>query len=356
MHDFEGRSRRFWRELEERGLDGLVLSRPASLTYLFNFTATAGYACCWNGESWLVVDSRYLELADASARCCTPVLAVESLEETLRQRCTETARGGGRMGFESRHLSWEQAARMQAWELPLEWIPVADLVETLRSVKEPAEVEVLEKAFEISGRALEAILEEVCPGVSELEVAGLLEYEMRCQGSEGIAFETIVASGPRTSLPHGTPSQRRIRKGEYVLIDFGARFRGYCSDMTRIHTPPGAALPDFYPVVEDARQKALEVVRPGVLSSEIDAAARQVIARAGYGEYFRHSTGHGLGIEVHELPVISPRHPTPIQEGMVFTIEPAIYLPRRAGIRLEDALVVTSDGFRLLSPQRSGLP
>ncbi len=185
--------------------------------------------------------------------------------------------------------------------------------------------------------------------MTEAEVAGILEFELRKAGGQGLAFETIVASGPRTSLPHASSTGKRIESNEFVLIDFGLKYQGYCSDLTRIHLFPDAKRPAIYEVVQEAQEKALALIKPGAGSDQIDAAARSVISQHGFGENFGHSTGHGLGLEVHELPVVSPRRPRELQEGMVFTVEPGIYLPGQHGVRIEDAVAVTHNGCILLS-------
>ena len=194
---------------------------------------------------------------------------------------------------------------------------------------------------------------EIQPGRTEIEIAGLFELELRKRGGEKAAFDTIVASGPRSSLPHGRATGRIIQAGELVLVDFGVQAGGYCSDLTRVVFPSGAAKPDIFPIVKAAQKEAIRTAKPGVLTSTVDAAARDYIAKHGYANYFGHSLGHGLGLEVHESPLVSWRASRPLEEGMVFTVEPGIYLPGRNGVRIEDAVVVTADGCRLLSdPER----
>ncbi len=189
-------------------------------------------------------------------------------------------------------------------------------------------------------------------GSTELQVAGRFEALLRELGAEKSSFDTIVASGPRSSLPHGRATAKKIEASELVLVDFGLVLHSYCSDLTRVHFPPGAAKPAIFDIVREAQERALAAVRPGIMSSEVDRAARDCIAGYGFGEYFSHGTGHGLGLEVHEPPVISWRMPRLLQEGMAFTVEPGIYLPGQHGIRLEDVVVVTSNGCRLLSDPR----
>lgn len=344
--DLEKRFRHFLARLEQEGLEAFLITHPANLNYLFNFTGSSGLGCVLQGQAFLLVDARYLEQARSQVRNCTPLLATPSLEESLQELLSKQ-HGGKRLGVEARRLHYDLALRLQSWDLRLELVPTYDLVEELRMVKDSWEVAVLQQALEMAQQALERL--EIRPGISEREVAARLEYECRKAGSEGPAFDTIVASGPRSALPHGVASERSIGKDEPVLIDFGLRHQGYCSDLTRVYLPPSPLEPEVFAIVREAQQAALETIRPGVLSSEVDSAARRVIERYGYGEFFGHGTGHGLGLEVHEPPSVSWRHSVPLQPGMVFTVEPGIYLPGRFGIRLEEVVVVEEKGYRLLS-------
>lgn len=350
--DFAGRYRRFSSALEKRGVDGFLISHPPNLSYLFNIRPSIGYALCSSRESVLVLDSRYIEQAEAQAVNCRLVKAANSLEDTLRDVIKETASRSVprfRLGVESRHISFATAQLVASWSSDHEVLPHEDLVENLRLIKEPYEIQVLEDAFRIAQGAFAAILPEIHPGRTEVEIAGLFELELRKRGGEKAAFDTIVASGPRSSLPHGRASERVIGRDELVLVDFGVQAAGYCSDLTRIVLPSGARRPDIFAIVQEAQHKAIRAARPGVQTSAVDAAARDHIAKAGFGDCFGHSLGHGLGLEVHESPLVSWRAPRPLEEGMVFTVEPGIYLPGRHGVRIEDAVVVTADGCRLLS-------
>ncbi len=331
-------------------LDGFVVTKGEHLDYLFGFRGSAGLAWVGPDDAVLIVDSRYLEKALAESEGCRPTLAAESIRDALRDTLAGLPTGPGRsVGFESAHVSHDWALGVQAWDLPLRWTPCRDLVERLRSVKDASEIAAIENAFAAAQDAYREALAGISPGISEKEAAGILELEMRRRGGEATAFETIVASGPRSSLPHGTASDREISDRDLVLIDFGIRLDSYHSDLTRIHFMPRAARPEIYAVVDEARRAAIEAVRPGVAARQIDAAARRVIEKAGYGERFGHGTGHGLGLEVHELPRVSRLSEEEIRPGMVFTVEPGIYLPGRYGVRIEDAVVVTEKGCRLLS-------
>ncbi len=352
MHDFRGRYGRFLTRLEDHGLDGFLVRHGPNLTYLFNFTGSAGFACCLGHETILLVDSRYLEQARATAVNCTPQLIRGSFEQALEELLNDRFPGGStrkRLGLEATRVSCDLWLRIQTWSAAVEWVPEHDLIETLRIIKEPSEIAALTRAFELAQSAFAGFLDQISPGMAEVRMAGILEMEMRKVGGEGAAFDTIVASGPRSSLPHGVATGRIWGEKEILLIDFGIRSGGYLSDLTRVHLPRGVRKPEIFDIVSEAQHAALDSIRPGVVSSDVDRAARRVIEQAGHGDHFQHGAGHGLGLEVHELPRISPSRPQPLEPGMVFTVEPGIYLPERMGVRIEDVVVVTGTGYRLLS-------
>lgn len=299
-------------------------------------------------EALLLVDSRYIEQAREETTNCTPVLCTPSLIHQLRELLQDRCRGR-KIAVEAEHVSYELILRVQSWDIAAQLVPTYGLIEDLRAIKDDQEVALMRGAFEIARKALIVFLDDFRPGVTENEAAARLEYECRKAGGSGSSFETIIASGKRSALPHGVASEKVIQDGESILIDFGIRYRGYCSDMTRMLHQDLPEVRKIQSIVEEAQQAALNQIRPGVSSTEIDQAARDIITEHGYGSCFSHSTGHGIGLEVHEKPAISHRRPCTIEAGMVFTVEPGIYLPGKFGIRIEDVVVVTPDGYRLLS-------
>jgi Xaa-Pro aminopeptidase len=347
--DFAGRFQRFWHELEKRGMEGFLVTHAPNLFYLFNLSPSAGYAFCVDGQATLLVDGRYIEQANLVSVNCRPVRAANTLEEDLRDLLERQPGAGKRLGVEARHLCLATGRLVDSWETGWKLEAADDVLDRLRIVKEPSEILALEHSFRLAQDAYQTVQSGIVPGETELVVAGLFELELRNRGAEKTAFETIVASGPRSSMPHARASGKVIAEREFVLVDFGVQKEAYCSDLTRVHFPPGSLAPEIFGIVREAKEKALAAIRPGVSTTEVDAAARDHIRKQGYGDFFAHSTGHGLGLEVHEAPLVSWRAPTVIEEGMVFTIEPGIYLPGKYGIRLEDAVVVTADGCRLLS-------
>jgi Xaa-Pro aminopeptidase len=333
-------------------VEGFLISHPPNLSYLFNICPSVGFALCSPEASVLILDPRYIEQGETEAVNCRLLKARNSLEETLEEAVAELASQSSspfRLAVESRYVSFATAQLISGWSANYQVLPREDVIENLRMLKEPYEIRALENAFRIAQAAFTDILPEIGPGRTEIEIAGLFELELRKRGAEKAAFDTIVASGPRSSLPHGRASERVIQTDEIVLLDFGVQAAGYSSDLTRVVFPDPTRQPDIFEIVREAQQKAIKAARPGVLTSAVDAAARDHIAKNGYGDCFGHSLGHGLGLEVHESPLVSWRTPRPLQEGMVFTVEPGIYLPGRYGVRIEDAVVVTADGCRLLS-------
>ena len=330
--------------LEAESLEGWITTHPSNLRYLFGFTGSSGLG--WIGDDVrLLVDSRYAEQAAAQAPWASP-LQVTSLHQGLRRLLQSKS---CRIGFNGSRVSYEWVCELKSWSSNLEWIASAALVEEQRMIKDPEELATLRQGFQRAQRALAATLEKTPRGETEIQMAARLEYAMRREGSQGTAFETIVASGPRSALPHGVASNRVIQDSDLVLIDFGLIFEDYNTDLTRIELMPEASSPSILELVREAGQRALARVRPGATTRQVDAAARDFIRKQGYGEFFGHGVGHGLGLEVHELPRLSPSTNQKLQEGMVFTIEPGIYLPGRFGVRLEDVVVVTRQGFEFLS-------
>ena len=257
-----------------------------------------------------------------------------------------------RAGVEATHMRYLELSLLQAAAPQVSWVAAGGALALLRAVKEPAEIECMQRAAAIAEQALEATLPLVQPGMTERKLAAELTLQLLRAGSDPeSAFQPIVATGPNSALPHATPTDRPLRAGDLLILDWGARVQGYISDLTRTFAvgQVEAELSEMHAVVQRANQAGVQAVRPGIPCSQIDRAARQVIEAAGYGEYFIHRTGHGLGLEGHEPPYIRQDEDSLLQPGMTFTVEPGIYLPGRGGVRLEDDVVVTEQGGRSLS-------
>ena len=349
MSDFEVRYRRFLKAVEENELDGFLSSRRASIRYLFNLDASLSFGVTWEGETTLLVDSRYFEAASQQAVNCRVELARHVPATSL----LEFLSGGpekqrGRLGFEGNHLTYELVKTLESGLSRNRLISTSGLVEHLRQVKSRDELGEIRRAFKVAGAGYHEVFGDFPWKGTELELAGLLEYQLRKLGAEGPAFETILAGDVRSSLPHSRPTSEPIDDSSLLLVDFGAVVGGYHSDTTRVCLRPGSNQPDELRIVKEAQARAISAIRPGIPAAAIDALARDYIAEHGHGEHFGHSLGHGLGLQIHELPRIHKDSPVLLEPGMVFTVEPGIYLPGQFGVRWEDAVIVTESGCEVL--------
>ena len=363
---FTYRNRALCARFEERSLDALLVTHLPNVAYLTGLRSTAGVALVTPGGSQLFVDSRYLTAAESlTSDEPRPELAVTlvqgSYEETVGRALVGLGRS--RVGVESDHMSlsrwmWFQE-HLKAGEVSLE--PCSGLVETQRIVKDSYEISCFRAAGQLIAEAVARVLETVRPGETELDTATEIDRIMSRCGFEDRAFPTIVASGPNSALPHAHPSGRRIVAGDLVLMDFGGVLNGYCVDVSRTvcMSPVGDEAARLHAAVLEAQQDAVAAVRPGLVASQIDAAARSTLARRGLAEAFGHGTGHGLGLEVHEAPRVgrAGQEGTDvcIQSGMVFTVEPGVYLPGVGGVRIEDDILVTDQGCEVLTDAPRGL-
>lgn len=343
--------------LAAAGLDGLLVLSLANIRYLTGFTGSSALLLIREAGATLITDFRYATQAPHEAGNAARVeIDRISTWDRLGKVASET-KNGARLGFEAHIATVRDGGRIAAIE-HARWEPVSDLVEQLRLVKDPGEVQAIRRAAEVAQAALNEVLREITAGQQELTVAALLESALRRRGSEWHPFPTIVASGPRAALPHARTSEREIQAGEFLLLDFGAQVDGYCADLTR--TVVVGARADqrqrlVYNTVATAQRRALNGIRAGLTGREADSLAREVIVSAGFGEAFGHSLGHGLGLEVHEAPRVGPTGQAALPPGAVVTVEPGIYLPEWGGVRLEDDALVTGDGTELLSDNRVDL-
>ena len=342
--------------LEMEGLDALVVTSRPNIRYLTGFSGSAGIAIATRTTPLLVTDFRYDEQAHEESGS---VARVEIEGTSVWDRFFKelpTLRLGGvapLVGFEAHALTVKDAERFastaaSAWR----WKPAGELVERLRVRKDAGEVAAIRAAAALAIAALRDTLAQVHPGQTELEIAGMLEGALRRHGSEGHPFPTIVASGPRSALPHAHSSTRTVAPGEWLLLDFGAVVGGYCADITRT-VVVGKRADDgqraLYTLVRDAQRRAREGVRAGMAGRDADALARDPIEDRGFGAAFGHSTGHGVGLEVHEAPRLSRTAVDPLPEGAVVTIEPGVYVAGRGGVRIEDDVYLAADGPQLLT-------
>ena len=350
----EQRLETFRTKVQSIGLDALLISTPENRRYISGFTGTAGYLLITSAEALLATDFRYVEQAQSQAPHFK-VIKIETnwswLVETLKRLRLKT------LGVEGQHLTLSTHKQIVTAlkELPDDERPklvvTNTVVETQRAVKDLEEMNLIQKAVDIADQAMEEVVSHLHQGQTEKEVAWLLEKTMRDLGADGPSFDTIVAAGPNGAMPHHHPTDTPIAEREPIVIDMGAQVSGYCSDLTRT-VCLGEAEDTFrrvYDTVLGAQLTAISLIKPGMTSDQGDSLARTVIEENGYGKNFGHSLGHGVGLAVHEMPPVGPKGTYTLEEGMVFTVEPGIYLSGWGGVRIEDVVLLESEGAKVLS-------
>lgn len=341
--------------LKREGLEALVVTQPENRRYLSGFTGSAGALLISQEEARIFVDFRYVEQAKAQAAEFR--LIREDRAQALHKEFANNLRsslqelGLSRVGFESLNLSVYQH---QAWQETLdgmELMPTTDLVEELRAVKERAEIELIRKAAALTDEAYNHMHGLLRAGITEREASWAGESYMRTHGAEGVAFEFLVQAGPHGALPHWVAAEEPIKAGEPLIMDMGSRVDGYHSDLTRtvFMGKSDSQFQKIFDIVRKAQETALHGIRPGMKGEEADALARKVIEEAGYGEYFGHGLGHGVGLAIHEKPWVRRTSQEELRPGMLITVEPGIYLPGWGGVRIEDLALVVEDGLEVLS-------
>lgn len=333
--------------LSAERVDSLLVFAAANLRYLTGFTGSNGLLVIHERAAVFFTDGRYTTQAGqevTNARVVVPKKGM--LEAALKL----AGQGGGRVGFEA-SIGYQTFARLAKQLGARRLRPLSGLVEKLRAVKEDREIAAIRASVDLNSRVFEEILPLVKEGVAEKDLAAEVEYRMRRNGAEKASFDTIVASGARTALPHAQPTERRLRGNEFVLFDLGAILNGYSSDMTRtvFLGRAGKQARRLYQTVLEAQRQARETLRAGVTGAAVDRAARRHISKQGWGRFFSHSTGHGVGLEIHEMPRLAAGDRSPLPAGAVVTIEPGVYLPGFGGVRIEDMVVVRDSGAELLT-------
>ena len=346
---YEIRQRNCRKILDSYHLDAILFVSLENIRYLCGFTGSDGAFILTQKESFFLTDSRYWTQADEEVKGAQIIHYKKKLDGIVPLLLDLKLKN---IGFESLSLTFSfhrSLSEKLANEAKL--IPLENELKNLRAVKDAQELALIQRAIDISSKAFLHVIQILKEGVVEREVALEMESFMKHTGADAIGFDIIIASGKRSALPHGRASGKRIGRGDLILIDFGSGFQGYHSDQTRtvVCGQPSAEQKKVYQVVKDAHDKAIEKVSPGIPIQEVDAAARDHIRNQGYGEYFGHGTGHGIGLAVHEDPVVNSENKEPLQEGMVFTIEPGIYIPDWGGVRIEDMIRVASQGAEVLT-------
>jgi Xaa-Pro aminopeptidase len=355
--DVAGRVGRLRSSLEPAGCDGLLVTHLTNIRYLTGFTGSAALLLVRPDGLTFVTDGRYEEQAAGELRAAGVVADIEIGRTQARQQelVSERAAGIARLGLEAEHVSWAAQGRyQQGWFAGADLVATSGLVEALRLVKDDGEIARIEAACGIADAALAEVAPLLDEGPTEQAFALALDTEMRRQGADDISFDTIVAAGPNGSRPHHAPSDRRVERGDLVVIDFGALVDGYHSDMTRTIAVGGPNALDatqtrMVEVVRASQAAGVAAVRAGASTKDVDTACRTVIADAGWGDAFVHGTGHGVGLDIHEDPRVSTASDAMLAPGHVVTVEPGVYLPGHGGVRIEDTVVVTESGSRTLT-------
>jgi len=331
------------------GVDGVLVYSAENRRYLSGFTGSTGYVIVGRSNADFITDFRYREQAAKQCAAFEVLIQSNSLPETLTQVMKKNNIKS--LGIEEDFMTVGFLEEIRKHMPAMQLIPSSNIFAKLRVRKEPSEIENIRKAAAIADEAFSHMLEYIKSGMSENEVALELEFFMRKKGASGNSFESIVASGVRSSLPHGTATEKIIENGEFLTLDFGCVYNGYCSDMTRTVFIGKATEKHkkIYDIVLRAQLEALEAIKPGVTGKSVDSTAREIIKNEGYGEYFGHGLGHGVGLAVHEEPRLSILGETILEPGMVVTDEPGIYIPDFGGVRIEDLVLVTEKGYETLS-------
>ncbi|MFW5873225.1 MAG: M24 family metallopeptidase [Bacillota bacterium] len=340
---------------EEKELDAIMITSKENRFYFSGFTGTAGIILITDSNNYFITDFRYISQANKQTEGFEIIEISKNKNKNLLKFLND--HNLNRVGFEDGDLSYKQYQELKDIDPEKEYFPLSDEINEFRIIKDDQEIETIKNAISITEKAFEKIITYIKPGMKEREVAAELEYYLRKLGGEGPSFDFIVASGKRSALPHGVASDKLIEVGDFITLDFGTYYKGYCSDMTRtiVVGEPDQKQVDIYNIVLKAHLEVIDKIKAGMTGQEADQIARKIIEEAGYGDNFGHGLGHGLGIEIHEAPRLSKTSETVLKPGMIVTDEPGIYLPDWGGVRIEDDLVITEDGCKSLNKSNKEL-
>lgn len=366
-HRYDIRLQKLQSQIKQLGCDALLIEDKVNLYYLTGMELSVGKLLVWPAGGCLLVDSRYYEMC--KKQCPVSVLLSDDLP-FAKMLCKEEYHFISSLGFDSSHTVYRAFLEMQAMLKKIEQessnkrhiilCPIDDPLKPLRMIKDSEEIDALRNAATLGSQGYDYVLTLLKEGITEKEVALELEIFWKKRGSKGLAFDPIIAFGRNGSMPHYRAGNDSLKMGDSVLIDIGVNFNHYHSDMTRVvfFGEPDPKIEEIYSIVQQAQAAALELCRPGTLVGQLDEAARQVISSHGYGAHFSHSLGHGVGLEIHEYPTVHNKPPgnnLPLEQGMVITIEPGIYIPDKGGVRIENTIVITEDGYEDLTKRSTDL-
>ncbi|MGE5328910.1 MAG: M24 family metallopeptidase [Deltaproteobacteria bacterium] len=328
---------------------GIIITSRYNRYYLSGFTGTNGYLIIGKEKKILITDSRYIEQAKKQCPDYEIVNQGKNIYEVLQDILQQI--NISELGFEENYITYRQYADCEKNIKGVKLVPVINSVEKIREIKDRQEIKKIKKAAQIADKTFEHILNYIKIGITEKEIALEIDYFMKKLGASELSFETIVASGTRSSMPHGVASSKIIEDGDTITIDFGCIYDGYCSDMTRtiFVGEPHQKMKDIYKIVLEAQEAALKVLKPGVPCKDVDQIARDIISKYGYGENFGHGLGHSVGLEIHEDPALSTKSERILEAGMVVTVEPGIYVEGIGGVRIEDLVLITENGYENLT-------
>lgn len=340
--------------MEKVNVDGFLITSTYNRRYMTSFTGTAGAVLISLKEAKFITDFRYVEQATKQAIGFEVIQHKGTLIEEVGKQAKEMKID--KLGFEQEYLTYALYTQYEK-AVNAQLVPISGIIENLRLIKTPSEIKILKEAADIADRAFTHILDFIRPGITELEVSNELEFFMRREGATSSSFDTIVASGTRSALPHGVATDKIIESGDFVTLDYGAYYNGYVSDITRTVAvgKPSDELIKIYDIVLEAQLRGMAGIKAGMTGKQADALTRNLIEEKGYGKYFGHSTGHGIGLEVHEGPALSIKSDLILQPNMAVTVEPGIYLPGVGGVRIEDDTIITINGNEPLTHSKKEL-
>lgn len=347
---FEKRIGELRKLMTEKGMDAVLLVGDCNRNYLSGFTGNESFSVITNDKTFFVTDSRFTEQARQQVKDYEVIQYNKGT--SFHDFLGELVKNNNikKLGFEEDIIS-VATYNIYKSKVQCELVPMEGMVEKIRLVKDESELQLIRKAAEIADKAFDHMLKFIKSGMTEREIGLELEFYMKKLGASDLSFPSIVASGVRSSLPHGEATEKVVNKGEFLTLDYGCIYKGYCSDMTRtiVIGEPSEKMIEVYNIVLEAQERALKAYKPEVPAIEVDGVARGYITEKGYGDYFGHSLGHGVGRQIHEAPVVGYRNAQKLKSGMVVTDEPGIYIPGFGGVRIEDLLVITESGSEVLS-------
>ncbi len=343
MRDLKIKLEKVRKKLDEFEIDAILINYPPNIRYLTGFSGSSGLCMVGKNDAFFLTDFRYKEQVKVQVKHFKKLIATgKTLLDLIQER--KILQGLKKVGFEAGHTSFSLISEFKKRFKNVKFVPTKNFIEEISAIKTPEEIENIKSAIKISEKVFKEILNIIKPGISEIEIAAEISYLHKKFGAEKDAFDIIVASGWRSALPHGVASEKKLKKGELVVLDFGCVYNGYHSDITRTIAlgKISSEKRKIYQIVLDAQTKAIENAREGLKASELDSIARDYIRQKGYDKFFGHSLGHGIGTETHTLPRIAPKSDYVLQRGNVITIEPGIYIPEIGGVRIEDDILINS--------------